>query len=178
MNEALPRFKYHPDPVATGSVVVSDERCACCGRDRGAVYDGPVYSAEDPAGPICPWCIASGEAAKRYHASFADGHPLGTARVPRDIILEVTQRTPGYTSWQQDSWQVHCNDACAFHGDATVDDLAQFPEAARRELLAESGMAPDQWARLTDGYKSGGDPAFYKFICLHCAAVRLVWDCS
>ena len=27
----LPAFKYHPDPVATGSVLRSEAECCCCG---------------------------------------------------------------------------------------------------------------------------------------------------
>ena len=27
MSEPLPRFVYHPDPIATGSIVESDEVC-------------------------------------------------------------------------------------------------------------------------------------------------------
>ena len=37
---ALPAFRYHPDPVATGSVRSADEPCQVCGRRRGYLYDG------------------------------------------------------------------------------------------------------------------------------------------
>ncbi|MCU9953286.1 CbrC family protein [Burkholderia pyrrocinia] len=32
---SLPAFRYHPDPLATGSVIRSDARCMCCGDARG-----------------------------------------------------------------------------------------------------------------------------------------------
>lgn len=40
----LPKFKYHPDPVATGHLVESDTACACCGQVRGYIYTGPHRS--------------------------------------------------------------------------------------------------------------------------------------
>jgi hypothetical protein len=42
MTEPLPSFRYHPDPVATGSIEPSDAVCRCCGRARGYIYAGPV----------------------------------------------------------------------------------------------------------------------------------------
>ena len=40
----LPHFKYHPDPIKTGSVKESDEPCECCEKARGYVYAGSPYS--------------------------------------------------------------------------------------------------------------------------------------
>jgi uncharacterized protein len=39
----LPVFRYHPDPIASGSIVASGAQCACCGARRGFIYTGPVY---------------------------------------------------------------------------------------------------------------------------------------
>ncbi len=61
MEEALPAFKYHPDPIATGAIVIDpDAPCLSCNCNRGYVYDGPVYSEKFDylAHNICPWCIA------------------------------------------------------------------------------------------------------------------------
>ncbi|WP_264169817.1 CbrC family protein [Burkholderia cepacia] len=43
---SLPAFRYHPDPLATGSVIRSDARCVCCGDARGYVYAGPVHAVD------------------------------------------------------------------------------------------------------------------------------------
>jgi hypothetical protein len=32
---SLPTFRYHPDPIATGSIIASDETCLCCEQERG-----------------------------------------------------------------------------------------------------------------------------------------------
>jgi uncharacterized protein CbrC (UPF0167 family) len=55
-----PEFRCHPDPIATGSIEVSDTPCVCCGQARGYVYAGPVYAVEEYDREICPWCIADG----------------------------------------------------------------------------------------------------------------------
>ncbi|MCP4306259.1 MAG: CbrC family protein [bacterium] len=42
-SDELPSFRYHPDPIATGSIRPSDEAvCRRCSRNRGFIYVGPV----------------------------------------------------------------------------------------------------------------------------------------
>jgi uncharacterized protein CbrC (UPF0167 family) len=123
MGGQLPSFRYHPDPVATGSVVRADEACSVCGEARGFLYGGPVYSRHDEE-LICPWCIADGSAHERYDAEFTDSE--GLEDVPRDVVDEVTQRTPGFSGWQQEHWLSHCGDACAFVGMDDGDDGATY----------------------------------------------------
>lgn len=74
---SLPAFRYHPDPLATGSVIRSDARCVCCGDVRGDVYAGPVYAVDEYEQCICPWCIADGSAHARSDASFTDTYGIG-----------------------------------------------------------------------------------------------------
>lgn len=38
----LPAFKYHPDPIGTGSIVASDRQCEVCSERAGLVYSGAV----------------------------------------------------------------------------------------------------------------------------------------
>ena len=73
----LPTFRYHPDPLSTGSIEESENTCGCCGESRGYIYTGPVYTAEELHAPICPWCIASGAAHARFNAEFVDAAAVG-----------------------------------------------------------------------------------------------------
>jgi uncharacterized protein CbrC (UPF0167 family) len=57
----LPDFKYHPNPMATGSIVPSAEVCPVCGETRGFAYDGIPYGTNELE-HICPWYISSGAA--------------------------------------------------------------------------------------------------------------------
>jgi len=177
MNPSLPKFRYHPDPLATGAVEQSDVRCVCCGERRGYLYVGPVYGEHDLNDSLCPWCIADGLAAKTLSASFADDHTLLRAGVPSEVVEEVTLRTPGYSSWQGEDWLVHCRDACAFAGDATVSDVSQASEHTRMAWQEFYGLGTEEWEVITRDYVPRGAQAFYKFRCLHCAAILLGWDC-
>ena len=47
----LPTFKYHPDPIASGSVEPSETECVCCGKARGYVYTANAYGAAKAHGP-------------------------------------------------------------------------------------------------------------------------------
>ena len=164
----LPEFHYHPDPIATGNVKPSDKTCQCCAQSRGYIYVGSVYAIDELNEAICPWCIADGSAAKKFDAMFADSHPLRQAGVPKQIIEEVTRRTPGYVSWQQEVWLVCCGDACEFHGDAPHAEVRALEGEPLDELLGEIEWSPSEWNGFVTNYEPGGDPAVYKFICRHC----------
>jgi uncharacterized protein len=178
MTTALPAFRYHPFPLQTGAVMPSTEACVCCGQSRGFVYTASVYGSSELRGKLCPWCIADGSAARRFDLFFSDDHPLLKSGVPKKIVDEVTRRTPGYISWQQEEWLSHCGDACEFHGDATPTDLSAATPDSKRAVLDAYRLTEDQWSEITSGYEPGGDPAIYKFVCRHCAQVRFGWDCS
>ncbi|WP_175969004.1 CbrC family protein [Burkholderia sp. BCC0322] len=78
---SLPAFRYHPDPLATGSVICSDARCACCGD--GATFIGRAGAGELTA--LGPQAVASirestgldegAEWARLFAALDKDGSP-------------------------------------------------------------------------------------------------------
>jgi uncharacterized protein len=174
----LPEFPYHPDPVATGNVKPSDKPCQCFGQTRGYIYLASVYAVDDLDEAICPWCIADGSAATKFDASFADSDPLSRAGVPKSIVEEVTRRTPGYNSWQQDEWLVCCGDACEFYGDAPLAEVHSLSGEALDELLCKIQWSASDWNGFVGRYAPGGDPAVYKFICRHCQRHHYGFDCS
>jgi len=157
-------------------VKASATACRCCGRARGFVYAGPVYGEEELRDLLCPWCIATGDAAARLGATFADGYALAQAGISKDIVREVTERTPGFTTWQSEEWLSHCGDACAFLGDATPEQLGTWE--AREQLCAALGIAASDWEQFVRSYRPGGDPAVYAFECLVCKEKRFGSDCS
>jgi uncharacterized protein CbrC (UPF0167 family) len=53
---SLPTFRYHPDPVRTGSVESWIGTCDICHEARGYRYTGPIYSEKDGEPDVCPWC--------------------------------------------------------------------------------------------------------------------------
>ena len=69
----LPAFRYHPNPLETGAFEESADGvvCDCCGKTTHIFYTNPFFSVEDIA-YLCPACIASGEAARKYDGSFQD----------------------------------------------------------------------------------------------------------
>jgi uncharacterized protein CbrC (UPF0167 family) len=172
----LPNFSYHPDPIATGNVVPSEATCRCCGQARGYIYRASVYCRESLRESLCPWCIADGSAARKFDAVFSDGAPLVQSGVSTDVVEEVTQRTPGYVSWQQETWLCCCGDACEFHGDAPRKELAAFSGQPLADLLTEWGIDTGTWQRMLAGYEPGGNPAVYKFRCRHCGRLRYGLD--
>jgi uncharacterized protein CbrC (UPF0167 family) len=175
----LPRFKYHSDPVATGSVIPSDTVCACCGQGRGFIYVGPVYGAEARGlrKRVCPWCIADGSAHEAHGVEFTDaggigGRHCGWDEVPSAVIEEVAYRTPGFSAWQQERWWTHCGDAADFLGPAGREEIERYdPELVEALRAAMSAMGDETWQGYYQSLDKGGSPTAYVFRCLHCGKV-------
>ena len=173
VTEALPTFRYHPDPIATGSIVRSSAVCRCCTRARGYIYTGPVYSPEgglDDA--LCPWCIADGSAARRFGASFTDEAGVGDygswEAVPASVVTEIAERTPAFTGWQQGRWWTHCGDGAAYLGPAGRAELTGNWTAALPAIQADVGYEGAEWDEYLELLDSIGSPTAYVFRCLHC----------
>jgi uncharacterized protein len=171
----LPKFNYHPDPIATGAIKKTGKRCSCCSEQRGYEYTSSIYCRERPES-ICPWCIADGSAAEKFDGVFSDGHPLSREGIGQSIIEEVTKRTPGYNSWQEAEWLACCDDACEFHGDVSTGELAEMPDEAFRSAFDDSRL-DESWIKdFREGYEPGGNPAIYKWRCRHCGAIKYYAD--
>lgn len=174
----LPTFRYHPTPLQTRAMKIEHIRCTCCKEEREYVYHGPFYFEGENKSQICPWCIASGAAAKKYDgffvADFAD-EVIETAK-----IMELTQQTPGYVSWQEAFWPAHCDDFCAFLGYVGEKELQPYLD---EELIMQDIQSfADQYqlsaAEFICLLHPTGHYVGYLFRCLHCGKHRLYSDCS
>jgi uncharacterized protein CbrC (UPF0167 family) len=170
----VPHFRYHPDPVATGSAVAGRYTCEVCREVTGLRYDGPIDGQDVDA--LCLSCIASGVAAVRLGE---EGHPaeftaIPGSGVPADlsvaILDEIHFRTPGYFAWQDSRWLYHCGDGAAFLGRVGWDQLRDDPNALAslhaeaREVGLDETRA-EAWIRRL---APDGDFTGYLFRCLHC----------
>ncbi len=179
----LPTFKYHPNPIATGSIKPSDTVCECCGQQRGFIYVGPVFSVEELSECICPWCIADGSAHEKFDAEFTDAAGVGGYSippvVPNAVIEEVAFRTPGFSGWQQEHWLACCGDAAAFVGRAGRRELEhQWPDAIL-PIQKECGMVDGaDWQGYLRALDKDGSPTAYVFRCLHCGRHLGYSDCD
>jgi uncharacterized protein len=170
---ALPYFRYHPDPISSGSLRPSDAECACCGHRRGFVYTGPTYCEADIEEELCPWCIADGSAHAKFDASFCD--PAGFPdEIPPETVVEIAYRTPGFNAWQQERWLTCCGDAAAFLEPAGYTIIRErYPRLEGTLMmfivheLRISGAAATSFLRGLDRDYS---PTAYVFACRHCNA--------
>lgn len=164
----LPTFKYFPNPVAHGIFEENPSAiCPCCKQQRGWVYVLHPY-AVDEISDLCPWCIADGSAAALFDAEFNDV----TADLPQEIVEEVSLRTPGFPTWQQNIWLTHCNDAGIFLGNPTWEDVQKIPGLST--LLCKEGVDKELQHLL------GGDSSLtaYLFQCTQCHQHMVYTDCD
>jgi uncharacterized protein CbrC (UPF0167 family) len=179
----LPSFKYHPDPISTGSIEASDTECVCCGLVRGYIYTGPVYAVGEHDGRICPWCIADGSAHEKLGASFQDealvGGDGGSDEVPKNVMAEVVHRTPGFSGWQQEQWWTHCGDAAQFLGCAGHDELVAAGPQAVAAIRASTGLEEGKkWRQFFEALDKDGSPRAYLFKCSKCGLFGGYQDCD
>ena len=175
----LPVFKYHPDPILTGSIQAREVRCICCAEIKGYIYVGPIFIGSDLEDELdealCPWCISSGLAHEKYRAEFNDiasigGYdPLTRNTVSNEIKEAVAYRTPGFYGWQQERWLVHCSDACAFLGPAGKEEVDKYKSQELLDSLRKDmDMNEDEFGDYLNSLDNEYGPTAYIFRCLHC----------
>lgn len=179
----LPFFKYHPDPIVTGSIKPSDTTCVVCRKPRGYVYTGPVYCIDEYVNCICPWCIADGTAHEKLDAEFTDLAGIGDCESCGDLVSEkiaeeVAYRTPGFSGWQQERWFTHCDDAAVFLGAVGYEELIAFGPEAVEAIRQDTGLEDEDWEDFFEGLDRDGSPTAYLFRCLHCGAYGGYQDCD
>ncbi|WP_281932193.1 CbrC family protein [Roseibium album] len=158
----LPIFEYFPDPIGNGCIVEKKSRCACCEQGRAFMYVGPIYCVDDVS-EVCPWCISDGSAAAKWSASFNDIYDVPKG-VPQDVVETIDSRTPGYSTWQGNTWLFSATDALVFVGEVIGSAITQENEM---EKIAACRTALVDWSFPSDFDLSnvviGGQPAIYLF---------------
>jgi uncharacterized protein CbrC (UPF0167 family) len=175
----LPHFRYHPDPIATGSIVASKATCRRCGQTRGYVYAASVYAEEDLSDALCPWCIADGSAHREFDATFVDSEAFAGG-TPESAIAEIAERTPGYSAWQTEQWPVCCNDATSFLGPIGIDELrARYRDqegALLNHIICNLKISGGAATRLLASLRRDAGPTAYVFRCQKCERMHFHID--
>ena len=168
----LPAFRYHPNPLETGAFEESADGvvCDCCGKTTHIFYTAPFYAVEDIE-YLCPECISSGEAARKYDGCFQDDCSLDNGVDDPEKLDELIHRTPGYSGWQQEYWRAHCGDYCAYLGHVGARELRAL--GVLEEVL-DDPMWDDEQKKMIQESVNGGHLQCYLFQCLHCGK-HLVW---
>ncbi len=100
--------------------------------------------------------------------------------VPPDVLEEVSQRTPGFSGWQQEHWLYHCSDATAYLGRVGWDEVKDRPDAlaSLRTELMDLGVTAMQADEQIRWLSRDGDLTGYLFRCLHCGTHLAYSDAS
>jgi uncharacterized protein CbrC (UPF0167 family) len=180
--DPFPAFRYHPDPVETGSVIASAKICGCCARARGYIYSGPVHTEGELDEVLCPWCIADGSAAEKFDAAFTEPDGVGDYGawdvVSPEIVREVARRTPGFFGWQDERWWTHCSDAAEFLGRAGYQELTERWPGVIGALKVEVAMDDDSWSDYFVALDADSSPTAYVFRCRRCGQLGGYTDCD
>lgn len=177
-----PNFKYHPNAYKLNIFEHEKGICSICNEERDLKYNCSFYSIDEPD-YICPWCIANGEAARKYNGEFNDFCSIeGISPDPSDPpstvntqhLNEICTQTPSYHSWQQEVWLVHCNEPCKFIAYADSKMLKPIWNEIKADIEEQSYPLE----LIQDHLSIDGDLTAYLFQCIHCQQHRLHIDCS
>ncbi|SET37025.1 CbrC family protein [Hymenobacter actinosclerus] len=178
--ETPPVFFYNPNAYKLGIIEAQTIVCECCGKTRPFRYTGNLYCEADPD-DLCPWCIADGTAAAKYDGSFvADFEGINpnpneaSVQLSAASTAQVSSRTPGYASWQDDVWLGHCGEACIFLGYVGSQELAPIWNEVQPDAVA-SGWGEEN---IRDHMHKDGNMTGYLFRCQHCGQHRLHVDAN
>lgn len=181
MASALPRFRFHPDPVLSGAFEPADDPCDVCGQARGLVYTGPCYVEDDFDAVLCPWCIADGSAFARYGVTFHELSP----RPGLDLTVaeEIEERTPGLLSSNPIEWPLCCEVPMAYLEPAgQAELLARHPRLAAAlptQVAAERQLSKAAAEALVAGLRRDEPPCAQVFRCGKCrTAIAILDDAS
>jgi uncharacterized protein CbrC (UPF0167 family) len=167
----LPDFRFHLNPIASGSVVVSEKKCRCCGQARGAIYVGPVYAEQELDESLCPWCIADGSAHEKFDATFVDTEAFQES-APAERVDEITQRTPGFATLQQERWPSCCEEPGAFVTPAGIAEIRPHYRTMEGDLMGyivhEMGISGGAARRMLDSLNREKSPTAFVFQCRKC----------
>ena len=178
----LPTFRYHPDPVGSGSIIESKDTCSACGQARGYIYATVSFADDDTEIWFCPWCIADGTAHGRYGVHFCHpdniGGRDGWSPVSLQIAEEVSFRTPSFATWQDDYWWTHCGDAAAYNAAMTIAEAEVLGTDLITMLRAQAEGEGYDWDELADIRRDDNGFTVYVFRCLVCRRYGGYYDCS
>ena len=172
----FPLFKYHPDPIASGSVAESETKCLCCERKTGFIYKGPVHAEDTLENKICPWCIADGSAAEKFEAVFTDEEGIGADELGVETQEKLARRTPGFDGRKRGRWLACCNDAAAYLGAMGREELESLGPLVVEAVRMELGLQGAEWVNFFGSLHKDHGPTAYVFQCLHCSAIKAYAD--
>jgi len=168
----IPKFKYHPDPIKSGSIIASDTECECCKKKRGYIYKGSPYAEEELEDCICPWCISDGSAHDQFDAEFTDYDGIGDYGtwddIPEEVKEEIAFRTPGFVGWQQERWWTHCGDGAEFLEPAGKEEVLNYDHSIIEVLQEDCGLSGKEWDNYLNALHKESGPTAYIFRCRHC----------
>lgn len=95
-------FKYFPNAIKEVFITGDTQVCDCFQEETDVYYEGPFYSEEEIE-VLCPKCIASGMAAKKFEGQFIDEACVEEID-DEEKLGDLIYKTPSYTSEQEAYW--------------------------------------------------------------------------
>lgn len=174
----FPLFRFHPDPIQSGSVIPSGATCCVCHEARGHIYAGPIYGECDEIEALCPWCIADGSAHQRYEVTFHEADLAGDP--PPEVREEIDERTPGFATFNPIEWPACCQSPMAYLEPVGIAEIRARHYTLEGGLMGrivhELGLSGGAANRFLESFRRDTSPTVHVFHCLQCDTKQGVID--
>ncbi len=97
-------------------------------------------------------------------------------RIDQANAEELFRRTPGFASFQEEVWQMHCDEPCEFHGQARVADLRKLTDEGRMRLFDNSSLDDVEFQHMLAGNDADELHYYFKYVCCQCGEVLITED--
>jgi uncharacterized protein len=206
MDEPEITYRYFRLPHQFSTFLSEPRRCDICGFVRG-IYDMTLKGeskATDDVRYVCDQCLSGGALIERdleinegdigaLRTQLATLHPdyfaVEVDAAARPLTLEIQQRTPSPSTWQDFFWPAHCGDYCRYEREVGKPDLlALAGDRDVESFIADCLYKQDRakahaktvWDNIRPDSPKGIEPAYsigvYLFQCLVCEHYLLLWD--
>lgn len=182
-DEPLPEFPYYSSDELKNHLKTSYGPCECC-KKRNVVFkhgfyvDEEKYTKDDidyEGVSVCPWCISSGAFYKKFKTPTIGRRDLDQSRekVSPAIFKEFSRTTPGFSSWQDMDWPVHCHLPCKFISYMGWDELEGKMDSI--ELIGNAAEI-DPTCDIFTYFDKDSAPRGYLFECKACHKLLMDYD--
>lgn len=129
-NYVFPKFEYHANPRMCECLIVEEngKMCDCCKTKKQILFECDGCYGDFPEGLVlCPECIASGEAGKKYDIEF---NLVSDEIEDENKNFKVIKCTPPILSWNDMEFKTHCGDYAEYIGPAYWQDIENLGNEA------------------------------------------------
>ena len=191
-NYQFPKFEYYANPKLCDTLIVDEEDkpCSCCGEIKHVLFECDGCYGDFPEGLVlCPECIASGKAGKKFNIEFGLVYEFDyDTEMHFDKIddeekkFKATKCIPPILTCNDMEFRTHCGDYAEYMGPVYWQDIKNLGKQGIKDIKEDLKLNHNAFhLKLHDLKKINPDNEDYDiylhlYRCKHCGKYLLQID--